>query len=145
VIHQSQAAGLKVDTSRCAYTVSVIDLEAKAERVIDKVVVGDAPEAWRSARPASSVALLLRGSNNAKSDWFYNRNGSVVVLKIALRGTRQRRYPEPPLSATRHAFGGHGIRLVNALGQDGCRLGAEDSGWQQMELTFQRREPSLRR
>ena len=26
--------------------------------------------------------MLLRGSNNAKTDWFYNRNGSVVVLKI---------------------------------------------------------------
>jgi DNA-binding beta-propeller fold protein YncE len=26
--------------------------------------------------------VLLRGSNNATTDWFYNRNGSVVVLRI---------------------------------------------------------------
>jgi hypothetical protein len=35
-------------------TVSVIDLELAPPRVIDKVVVGDGPRAWRSARPASS-------------------------------------------------------------------------------------------
>ena len=64
-------------------TVSVVDLEAKPERVIDKVVVGDAPEGIAiSPTGKIAVALLLRGSNNAKSDWFYNRNGSVVVLKI---------------------------------------------------------------
>jgi DNA-binding beta-propeller fold protein YncE len=64
-------------------TVSVIDLEVKPERVIDKVVVGDAPEGIAiSPTGKIAVALLLRGSNNAKSDWFYNRNGSVVVLKI---------------------------------------------------------------
>ena len=64
-------------------TVSVIDLEAKPERVIDKVVVGDAPEGFAiSPTGKLAVALLLRGSNNAKTDWFYNRNGSVVVLKI---------------------------------------------------------------
>ena len=64
-------------------TVSVIDLEAKPERVIDKVVVGDAPEGLAiSPTGRIAVALLLRGSNNAKTDWFYNRNGSVVVLKI---------------------------------------------------------------
>lgn len=64
-------------------TVSVIDLEAKPERVIDKVVVGDAPEGFAiSPTGKLAVALLLRGSNNAKTDWFYNRNGSVVVLRI---------------------------------------------------------------
>ena len=64
-------------------TVSVVDLEAKPERVIDKVVVGDAPEGIAiSPTGKIAVALLLRGSNNAKTDWFYNRNGSVVVLKI---------------------------------------------------------------
>jgi DNA-binding beta-propeller fold protein YncE len=64
-------------------TVSVIDLEAKPERVIDKVVVGDAPEGIAiSPTGKIAVAVLLRGSNNAKSDWFYNRNGSVVVLRI---------------------------------------------------------------
>ena len=64
-------------------TVSVIDLEATPERVIDKVVVGDAPEGIAiSPTGRLAVAVLLRGSNNAKSAFFYNRNGSVVVLKI---------------------------------------------------------------
>jgi DNA-binding beta-propeller fold protein YncE len=64
-------------------TVSVIDLEAQPARVIDKVVVGDAPEGFAiSPTGKLAVAVLLRGSNNAKTDWFYNRNGSVVVLKI---------------------------------------------------------------
>jgi len=64
-------------------TVSVIDLEAKPSRVIDKVVVGDAPEGFAiSPTGKLAVAVLLRGSNNAKTDWFYNRNGAVAVLKI---------------------------------------------------------------
>jgi DNA-binding beta-propeller fold protein YncE len=64
-------------------TVSVIDLEAKPERVIDKVVVGDAPEGFAiSPTGKLAVAVLLRGSNNAKTEFFYNRNGSIVVLKI---------------------------------------------------------------
>jgi DNA-binding beta-propeller fold protein YncE len=64
-------------------TVSVIDLEARPERVIDKVVVGDAPEGLViSPTGKLAVAVLLRGSNNAKTDWFYNRNGSIVLLKI---------------------------------------------------------------
>jgi DNA-binding beta-propeller fold protein YncE len=64
-------------------TVSVVDLEANPPRVVDKVVVGDAPEGFAiSPTGRLAVAVLLRGSNNAKTDWFYNRNGSVVVLKI---------------------------------------------------------------
>jgi DNA-binding beta-propeller fold protein YncE len=64
-------------------TVSVIDLEASPPRVIDKVVVGDAPEGFAiSPTGRLAVAVLLRGSNNATSDWFYNRNGSVVALRI---------------------------------------------------------------
>ncbi|HEU5295792.1 MAG TPA: YncE family protein [Burkholderiaceae bacterium] len=64
-------------------TVSVIDLEANPERVIDKVVVGDAPEGFViSPTGKLAVAVLLRGSNNAKTEFFYNRNGSVAVLKI---------------------------------------------------------------
>jgi DNA-binding beta-propeller fold protein YncE len=64
-------------------TVSVIDLEAQPARVIDKVVVGDAPEGFAiSPTGKLAAAVLLRGSNNAKTEWFYNRNGSVVVLKI---------------------------------------------------------------
>ncbi len=64
-------------------TVSVIDLEAQPPRVIDKVVVGDAPEGLAiSPNGRLAVAVLLRGSNNAKTEFFYNRNGSVVVLRI---------------------------------------------------------------
>ena len=64
-------------------TVSIIDLEANPPRVIDKVVVGDAPEGFAiSPTGRLAVAVLLRGSNNATSEWFYNRNGSVVVLKL---------------------------------------------------------------
>ena len=60
-----------------------MDLEAQPARVIDKVVVGDAPEGFAiSPTGKLAVAVLLRGSNNAKTDWFYNRNGSVAVLKI---------------------------------------------------------------
>ncbi len=64
-------------------TVSVIDLEAQPSRVIDKVVVGDAPEGFAiSPTGKLAVAVLLRGSNNAKTEWFYNRNGAVAVLRI---------------------------------------------------------------
>jgi DNA-binding beta-propeller fold protein YncE len=64
-------------------TVSVIDMEATPPRVIDKVVGGDAPEGLAvSPTGRLAVAILLRGSNNNTTDWFYNRNGSVVVLKI---------------------------------------------------------------
>ncbi len=64
-------------------TVSVIDLETDPPRVIDRVVVGDAPEGLAiSPTGEIAVAILLRGSNAAKNSWFYHRNGSVVVLKI---------------------------------------------------------------
>jgi len=64
-------------------TVSVIDLEATPPRVIDRVVVGDAPEGLTiNPRGDLAAVVLLRGSNQAWNSWFYNRNGSVVVLKI---------------------------------------------------------------
>lgn len=64
-------------------TVSVIDLEATPPRVIDKVVVGDGPEGLVvSPTGKLAVAVILRGSNASKSAYFYNRNGSVVALKI---------------------------------------------------------------
>ncbi|MGJ7508626.1 lactonase family protein [Variovorax sp. GT1P44] len=64
-------------------TVSVIDLEATPPRVIDKVVVGDGPEGLAvSPTGKFAVAVILRGSNSAKNAYFYNRNGSVVALKI---------------------------------------------------------------
>ncbi len=64
-------------------TVSVIDLEASPPRVIDKVVVGDAPEGLAiSPTGKLAVAVLLKGSNSAPTAPFYNRNASVVALKI---------------------------------------------------------------
>lgn len=64
-------------------TVSVIDLEASPPRVIDKVVVGDAPEGFAiSPTGKLAVAVLLKGADAPRSAWFYNRNSSVVALRI---------------------------------------------------------------
>lgn len=64
-------------------TVSVIDIEANPPRVIDKIVVGDGPEGLAiSPTGKMAVAVLLKGSNAAPSAAFYNRNASVVALKI---------------------------------------------------------------
>jgi DNA-binding beta-propeller fold protein YncE len=64
-------------------TVSVIDLEATPPRVIDKVVVGDGPEGFAiSPTGKLAVAVLLKGTNSPKSAFFYNRNATVVALKI---------------------------------------------------------------
>lgn len=66
-----------------ADTVTVIDLEANPARVIDKVVVGDGPEGFAiSPTGKLAVALLLKGTKATKSAWFYNRNATVVALKI---------------------------------------------------------------
>jgi DNA-binding beta-propeller fold protein YncE len=65
-------------------TVSVIDLEAAPPRVIDKVVVGDAPEGL-AISPTGEVALaiLLYGSaGTPKNAWFANKSGKVAVLRI---------------------------------------------------------------
>ncbi len=64
-------------------TVSVIDIEANPPRVIDKIVVGDAPEGLAvSPTGKLAVAVLLKGSNSATNAAYYNRNASVVALKI---------------------------------------------------------------
>jgi hypothetical protein len=66
-----------------ADTVSDIDLEAQPSRVIDKVVVGDRPEGLAiSPKGDVAVAVILRGSNANKKAFFYNKNGSLTVLKI---------------------------------------------------------------
>ena len=63
-------------------TVSVIDLEAKPPRIIDRVVVGDGPEGLAiSPKGDVSVAVILAGSNQ-KNTYFYQRNGTVAVLRI---------------------------------------------------------------
>ena len=66
-----------------ADTVTVVDLEANPPRVIDKVVIGDAPEGFAiSPTGKLAVALLLNGNDAAKGAWFYHRNGKVVALVI---------------------------------------------------------------
>jgi DNA-binding beta-propeller fold protein YncE len=63
-------------------TTSVIDLEAKPPRIIDRVVVGDGPEGLAiSPKGDLAVSVILRGSNMKKA-FFYEKNGSVSVLKI---------------------------------------------------------------
>ena len=64
-------------------TVSVVDLEANPPRVIDFVVVGDAPEGLAiSPKGNIAVSVLLRGSNADHKAFYYHKNGSLVVLKI---------------------------------------------------------------
>lgn len=64
-------------------TVSVVDLDAKPPRIIDRVVVGDGPEGLAiSPKGDVAVAVIIAGSNSSKSDYFYNRNGRIDVLKI---------------------------------------------------------------
>ena len=64
-------------------TVSVIDLEANPARVIDHVVVGDAPEGFAiSPKGNFAVAVLLQGSNADKKAFYYHPGGAVVALKI---------------------------------------------------------------
>jgi DNA-binding beta-propeller fold protein YncE len=64
-------------------TISIIDMQANPPRVIDKVVVGDGPEGFAISPSGNmAAAALLRGSNNSKKDFFYNKNGSAVILRI---------------------------------------------------------------
>jgi DNA-binding beta-propeller fold protein YncE len=61
----------------------VIDLEATPPRVIDKIVVSEAPEGLAiSPTGKLAVAVLLNGNDAPRSAPFYNRNGKVVALKI---------------------------------------------------------------
>jgi len=63
-------------------TTSVIDLEASPPRIIDRVVVGDGPEGLAmSPKGDLAIAAILRGSN-VKKAFFYEKNGSLTVLKI---------------------------------------------------------------
>jgi DNA-binding beta-propeller fold protein YncE len=65
-------------------TVSIIDLEQTPPRVVDRVVVGDAPEGFAiSPKGDVAVAVLLGGASVPKSMWFNTkRNGTLAVLKI---------------------------------------------------------------
>lgn len=64
-------------------TVTIIDLQATPPRSIDKVVIGDGPEGIAmSPKGNLAVAVLLKGTNSSKDAFFYNRNASVVALKV---------------------------------------------------------------
>ena len=64
-------------------TTSVIDIEANPPRIIDRVVVGDGPEGLAmSPKGDLAVAAILRGSNANRKAFFYNKNGSLSILKI---------------------------------------------------------------
>ena len=66
-----------------ADTVSVIDLEANPPRVIDHLVVGDAPEGFEiSPTGEIAVVMLVNGNDGPHNAWFYHKNGLVAVLKI---------------------------------------------------------------
>jgi DNA-binding beta-propeller fold protein YncE len=63
-------------------TTSVIDLEANPPRIIDRVVIGDGPEGLAmSPKGDLAIAAILRGSN-MKNAFYYQKNGSISVLKI---------------------------------------------------------------
>ena len=63
-------------------TVSVIDLEQNPPRVIDHVVVGDAPEGLAiSPKGDLAFAILVAGNSN-KNAFFLRSGGTAVVLKI---------------------------------------------------------------
>jgi len=62
--------------------VSIIDLELKPPRVVDKVVVGDGPEGIAiSPKGDFAVAVILAGSNN-KAAFFHRPKGYVSVLRV---------------------------------------------------------------
>jgi DNA-binding beta-propeller fold protein YncE len=63
-------------------TVSVIDLGQNPPRVIDHVVVGDAPEGLAiSPKGDLAIAVLVAGNSN-KNAFFSRSGGTAVVLKI---------------------------------------------------------------
>jgi DNA-binding beta-propeller fold protein YncE len=64
-------------------TISVIDMEANPPRVIDKIVVDEAPEGFAiSPTGKFAAAALLRGNNSDKKAFFYRPKGAIALLKI---------------------------------------------------------------
>jgi DNA-binding beta-propeller fold protein YncE len=64
-------------------TVSVVDLEQSPPRVIDHVVVPDAPEGFAiSPKGDLALAIHLKGSNSDKKAFYYNKVGTATPLKI---------------------------------------------------------------
>jgi DNA-binding beta-propeller fold protein YncE len=63
-------------------TVSVIDLTQSPPRVIDHVVVGDAPEGFAISPKGDLALAILVAGNSDKRAWFSRKVGSAVALKI---------------------------------------------------------------
>jgi len=64
-------------------TLTIIDLQANPPRVIDHVVVGDAPEGIAVSPTGKIVVAGLLGGSDAPPDaFFYNKRGRIVVLGI---------------------------------------------------------------
>ncbi|MGH7092942.1 MAG: beta-propeller fold lactonase family protein, partial [Stellaceae bacterium] len=65
-------------------TVSVIDMTAKPIHIVDHITVGDSPEGL-AISPKGNIAVTVeaRGSNRAKSTWYYHPAGALSVLRIA--------------------------------------------------------------
>ena len=74
-------------------TVSVVDLDAKPMRIIDRVVVGDGPEGLAISQKGDiAVATIAAGSSSAKTAYYYHRNGFLAVMSI--KGKRVRKTDE---------------------------------------------------
>jgi DNA-binding beta-propeller fold protein YncE len=65
-----------------ADTVSIIDLEQNPPRVIDHIVVGDAPEGFAISPKGDLALAILVGGNSDKKAFFSRKTGVAVVLKI---------------------------------------------------------------
>jgi len=63
-------------------TVSVIDLEQNPPRVVDHVVVGDAPEGLAISPKGDLALAILVAGNSDKKAWFSRKSGKAVALKI---------------------------------------------------------------
>lgn len=63
-------------------TVTVIDLDASPPRVIDHVVVGDAPEGFAISPKGDMALAILVAGNSDKKAFFSRKNGTAAVLKI---------------------------------------------------------------
>ena len=63
-------------------TVSVIDLEPNPPRVVDHVVVGDAPEGLAISPKGDLALAILVAGNSDKKAWFSRKSGTAVALKI---------------------------------------------------------------
>ena len=75
-------------------TVAVIDMELNPPRVVDQVVVGDAPEGLAvSPVGGYAVSLLTNGAGNVPVDAFFHHDHSVAAL-LRIEGKKVRKVSE---------------------------------------------------